>query len=66
MEAARDIEGRVKSFWLGSRHVRALRSFQERHGHPSEGAALRAVLDVVAESEKTPPEAGGGGREINR
>ena len=43
--------GRVVSFYLGDPHVRALDLFRERHGHRSRAAALRAVLEVVAEVE---------------
>jgi hypothetical protein len=56
MDNQANIEGRVKSFWLGEKHVRALQSFQQRHEHSSEGAALRAILDVVAEVEDEPEE----------
>ena len=43
--------GRVVSVYLGTPHVQALELFRRRHGHRSRAAALRAVLEVVAEVE---------------
>ena len=45
-------DGKVQSFWLGSEHIRALCDFQCRYKIKSRGAALRKVLEVVAESEE--------------
>lgn len=41
--------GRVKSFYLGARHENALAEFARRHDLPSASAALRSVLDQVAD-----------------
>jgi hypothetical protein len=52
MAPRRQIDGgRLRAFWLGARHWRALLAFQERHGLANHSAALRAVLDLVAETE---------------
>lgn len=43
--------GKIVSFWMGIEHQRALEAFQRRNGLRSRGAALRAVLEVVAKLE---------------
>ena len=44
--------GKRHTYWLKGEHVEALGLFQRRHGHGSKGGALRAILEIVAESEK--------------
>lgn len=48
------VGGATSAFYLGVRHRAALKLFRERHGHENNPAAMRALLDVVAESEGVP------------
>lgn len=43
--------GRLRAFYIGQGHEAALRSFAARNGYPNLSAALRAVLDLVAQVE---------------
>ncbi len=43
--------GKVRAFYIAARQWRALLAFQQNHGHPNRSAALRALLDMVADSE---------------
>ncbi len=44
--------GSVKSFWLGEKHIQALSVFRNRHRYSSNGAALRAILEIVLQDEE--------------
>ena len=44
--------GKIRSYWLHTRHAEALDMFRRRHGHQSQGGALRAILEVVEETEQ--------------
>jgi hypothetical protein len=43
--------GQVRAYWLGDVHERALAKYQSRYQFKSRGAALRKILEIVAESE---------------
>ena len=45
--------GKVQTFWLGEVHLNALDSYRRRHRARSRGDALRKVLEVVAEVERS-------------
>ena len=52
MARLKEIEqGKVYSFYLGPLHVKALELYKRRRKHRTRTAALRAVLEVVAEAE---------------
>ena len=44
--------GRIRSYWVGDQHVAALMAFRRRYDHKSNSEALRAILEVVQETEK--------------
>lgn len=43
--------GRVVSFYIGERHLSALRQFRENQEHKSDGAALRHILEIVSQTQ---------------
>ena len=43
--------GRTTTFFLGEPDRTALRAFRYRYGHKSDSQALRAILQLVAETE---------------
>jgi len=43
--------GRTTTFFLGEPDLTALRAFRRRHGYSSDSAALRVILQLVAETE---------------
>lgn len=45
--------GKVQTFWLGTEHLNALDSYRQRRRARSRGDALRMVLEVVAEVERS-------------
>ena len=57
MDETRKTDGKVRSYWLGESHAEALDLFRRRYGYRSQGGALRAILDIVAETEEEPTDA---------
>ncbi len=48
--------GKTRGFYLGDQHLRALDEYRLNHRHANNGAALRAILDIVAETEGLAPD----------
>lgn len=47
-------DGRTSAYYLGERHRVGLKAFARTHGHGTGSAAMRAILDTVADSEDIP------------